>query len=316
MATENRRRLREPRAESDPLQTGARQRLTNSSAGLDRDALGVGEADADVGAPSRVLARASRPSIRPSAFGIPRNRSSDPNSDPSTATTAVERLSSPAARPSSMPAAATSEPPRVSHTVRKREAPERPAVKTDIEELLPISQGVKSLPRPPKLPTFEAPQLPAPTQRRFPWMSLSIFAVVLGASLAPLMRYSGERTSSMVSHELASLREVDWGSLPPLAHGIERTLWDQPAALRDQLLDEGEHALSVGDPAAAEGAFVQALAYGIDDPSAAFGLARVRLAQGDLLGARGWAETALRRRPQDARLRSFLERLPAPRRAR
>ncbi|MET0287614.1 MAG: tetratricopeptide repeat protein, partial [Polyangiales bacterium] len=211
-------------------------------------------------------------------------------------------------------ASTPSEPPRVSHTVRKRETPARPAVKTDIEELLPISQGVKSLPRPPKLPTFEAPQLPAPTQRRFPWMSLSIFAVVLGASLAPLVRYSGERTSAMVNHELASLREVDWGSLAPLAHGIERTLWGEPAALRDRLLDDGERALSAGDSSAAEGAFVQALSYGIDEPSAAFGLARVRLAQGDLLGARGWAETALRRSPQDARYRGFLERLAPPRR--
>ncbi|MET0285915.1 MAG: hypothetical protein ABW352_15645, partial [Polyangiales bacterium] len=101
MATENRRRLREPRSESDALQTGARQRLTDSSAVLGRDAVDTSDAveraepaepaDVDSGAPSRVLARASRPSIRPSAFGIPRNRTSDP----STVTTAVERLSSP-----------------------------------------------------------------------------------------------------------------------------------------------------------------------------------------------------------------------------
>ncbi len=298
MATENRRRLRDTRDMSDPLYTGARKRLMDSSVPAERTGLEVSS--------ERPLRPGSRPSIRPSAFGIPRNRSSDP----ANVTTAVERLSSPAARGSSAPPA-LSEPPRVSQTVRKSAEAHR-TVKTDIEELLPISQGVKSLPQPPKLPTFEAPQPPAPTMRRFPWMSLSIFAVVLGASLAPLVRYRGERNIGVVTHELVSAREVDWSSLEPLAQG-EHTLWG-PA--RDQLLDDAERALSAGDPSTAEGAFARALTFAVDDPSAAFGLARVRLARGDLAGARGWAESALRRRPQDARYRSFLDRLSGARRPR
>jgi hypothetical protein len=290
MATEN-RRLRDTREPSDPLQTGARTRLTDSSAVVERGALEGGTDGA------RALARSSRPSIRPSAFGIPRQRPSDP----AAVTTVVER---PVVRPSSIPPT-QSEPPRVSQTVRKKQQPERPAVKTDIEELLPLSQRVKSLPLPPKLPTFEAPQLPPPTTRRFPVMSLSIFAVVVGASLAPLARYRGERSASAPAPQLAGIPEVDWSSLAPLAH--EPKVRGQAA--RDRLLDEGERALDAGDVSAAESAFVQALAFGIEDPSAPFGLARVRLAQGDLQGARGWAETALRRRPEHARYRRFLDEL-------
>lgn len=305
MATENRRRrLREHSEPSDPLETGARARLTDSSAVLERSAAQLRSRAEEPLASAGARARASRPSIRPSAFGIPRQRSSDP----AAMTTVVER---PSARPSLPPT--PSEPPRVSQTVRKKQpSPDRPAVTTDIEELLPISQGVKSLPRPPKLPTFEAPQLPAPTTRRFPVMSLSIFAVVLGASLAPLAHYRGERGPSPVTHELTGMREVDWGSLAPFAH--EPALWGEPTPSRERLLAEGERALGAGDAAAAEAAFVQALSFGIEDPNAAFGLARVRLAQGDLQGARGWAEAAQRRRPQEALYRSFLEDLRAQRR--
>jgi hypothetical protein len=293
MATEN-RRLRESREPSEPSQTGARTRLTDSSAVVERGVLSQGALDAGALDGARVLARSSRPGIRPSAFGLPRQRPSDP----ATVTTAVERAS---VRPASIPPT-PSEPPRVSQTVRKKQ-PARPAVKTDIEELLPLSQSVKSLPLPPKLPTFEAPQLPPPTTRRFPVMSLSIFAVVLGASLAPLARYRGERTTSAPPRQLAGMPEVDWSSLGPLAH--EPKLWGQTA--RDRLLEEGERALAAGDASAAESAFVQALAFGVED--AAFGLARVRLAQGDLQGARGWAENALRRQPQDARYRQFVNEL-------
>jgi hypothetical protein len=187
-------------------------------------------------------------------------------------------------------------------------------VKTDIEELLPISQRVKSLPRPPRLPTFEAPQLPPPTTRRFPWMSLSIFAVVLGASLAPLARYRVERSTASATGELNALREVDWASLAPLPR--ERALWSEPTALRDALLDDAERALSAEDASAAESAFVRAMSFGGEDPSAAFGLARVRLARGDVPGARAWAESALRRKPNDPRYRTFSNQLTKQRRSR
>jgi hypothetical protein len=80
--------------------------------------------------------------------------------------------------------------------VRARVAAPPPAVTTDIEQLLPISQGVKSLPRPPRLPTFEPNLQTMPAPRRFPWASLIVFAVVLAASLAPIFHYRGERNQA------------------------------------------------------------------------------------------------------------------------
>lgn len=296
MATENRRRFRE---QSDPLLKGARKRLSDSALVLDR-------ASHESLRP-RPSTRPGRPSIRPSAFGIPRR----PSSDPAIVTTVVERVGSPM-RSSSIPAP-PSEPPRVSQTLRKKE-PATQAVTTDIEELLPISQGVKSLPRPPKLPTFEAPALPAPATRRFPWMSLSIFAVVIGASLAPLVRYRGERTVAVATHRLMTAREVDWGALAPFPSSEHTSSapaeWAVP---RTALLEEGDQALGRGELRVAERAFVDALASAHEDPSASFGLARVRLAQGDLVGALAWARAALRRRPLDARYRSIVEGLGGPR---
>jgi Tetratricopeptide repeat len=324
MATEFRRRLRaEARKESAPMQTGAHQRLTESSEVLERSVV-----DQRLG-----RTRGGRPSIRPSAFGIPRSttRTSTP-AEHAEQRPSPGRISSVPAAPDSLTrskgpldSAGFDEPPRVrvSQTVRKRDqlhdagppaggVRQRAPVKTDIEELLPISQGVKSLPRPPRVPTFEAPSLPAPTTRRFPWMSLSIFAIMLGASLASVARYRVERTTTSAAADAAGLRglrEVDWASLAPAARTFEHTLWGEPASMRETLLEDGEHALAVKDVQAAEGAFTRALAFGVDDPSAAFGLARVKFAQGDLQGARGWAETALRRRPLEQRYHSFLEKV-------
>jgi Tetratricopeptide repeat len=317
MAIEFRRRLgAEARKESTPMQTGAHQRLTESSEVVERSVV-----DQRLG-----RTRGSRPSIRPSAFGIPRSttRTSTPAEHHEQRPSPGCISSIPAApdsllrSKSALDSAGFDEPPRVrvSQTVRKRDLrhdadPPAP-VKTDIEELLPISQGVKSLPRPPRVPTFEAPSIPAPTTRRFPWMSLSIFAIMLGASLASVARYRVERSTTSAAADAAGLRglrEVDWASLVPAARTFEHTLWGEPASTRETLLDDGEQALAAKDVQAAEAAFTRALAFGVDDPSAAFGLARVKFAQGDLLGARGWAETALRRRPLDQRYHSFLEKV-------
>lgn len=151
--------------------------------------------------------RASRPSIRPSAFGIPR-ASSQPGApqrdarDASVGSRVEARTSSapPPKRESVPPRSqarpcSQSIPPRLSQTVRKRAPGRAPpvVVKTDIEELLPISHGVKSLPRPPRLPTFETPQLPLASAKRFPWASLGVFVVMLGGSFVPLSHYRGER---------------------------------------------------------------------------------------------------------------------------
>lgn len=302
MATEFRSRLRDPgRAQSASMQAGARHELTETLAVPERDPV-------DMNAPT--VSKSCRPSIRPSAFGIPRIPPAR-GSDPSEITTAVERVSSPSRPPAahgpSAPSETSSEasgesPPAVSQVLRKRALPPRPAIKTDIEELLPISQGVKSLPLPPKFPTADTPPLATSTTRRFPWMSLSIFAVVIAASLISLARYSGERTQTGAVREPIRA-EVDWPT--PRARDWDSPSWSESVGRSDTLLDDGDHALAAGDPRSAQEAFVLALG----DARAALGLARVRLAQGDLAGARGWAESAWRRKPDEPRYRVFLEQL-------
>ena len=198
----------EPRAslvtdDGDPTETGARSRRTDE---LDLGASAVSELRPTSGAarasegplrPSRPwqpsqpvhpVGRVSRPSIRPSAFGLPRS------SSPVPAGSQEKKRESVPPGISSGRAPAESIPPRVSQTLRKKRISARvPAVKTDIEELLPLSQGVKSLPRPPRVPTFETQQMPLASARRFPWASLGVFIVMLFASFAPLSRYRGER---------------------------------------------------------------------------------------------------------------------------
>jgi hypothetical protein len=294
MATEKRRRHREPSVQSDSLQSGTRPCLTDASAVLTQ------AASNDAVAPDRARTIA-RSGIRPSAFGIPRQHASEP----ANVTTVVERIASPAARASSNPPAPSAPP----HAPRAQVAgPRGPAIKTDIEELLPLSPAAKSLPRPPRLPTFESAQHPPTTARRFPWMSLSIFAIVLAASLTPLLRYRGERSAGSARRELTSSSEVEIevGSLTPLT---ERMPWGEPSATIDQLLADGERALRVGQAGEAEHAFGQALSLGTGAPGPAFGLARTRRIRGDLHGARAWAEAALGRRPQEASYRAFLQQL-------
>jgi hypothetical protein len=232
-------------------------------------------------------------------------------------------------------------------SARALEGTPRVAVKTDIEELLPISQGVKSLPRPPRLPSFEAAQQPSPTPRRFPWASLAVFAVALMASLAPLFHYRVESNQSqpraartvtngvpgvsasktakaaltsdtsavtaVVGEVVHPLPVVSSGlvasqpalAAPTAAERIERAFWGQPNRVQQALLAEGERALQADDDRLAETLFARALDFSADDAQGAYGLARVRLAQGDLDGAEGWVLTAIKQRPRRAEYRAL-----------
>ncbi len=66
--------------------------------------------------------------------------------------------------------------------------PARRGFAADIEELLPLAQGVRSLPKPPRLPALDPPA-PSPLARRLPMASLGVFAVVIAASLTSLLSY-------------------------------------------------------------------------------------------------------------------------------
>jgi len=303
--------------------------------------------------------------MRPSAFGMP--RISQPASEVvSTVVPTQSLLPASGARPSE------AEPPRPAPTTKKRPvtyAP--PAVTTDIEELLPITQGVKSLPRPPRLPNFEVNTHVAPAPRRFPWASLSVFGVMLVASFGTLMHYRGERQEpssglgvepgepadvalamdlrSRAAEPHQNTRQLEPGAaqgevvivvepasltllkpsapLPSAASSltraheapqastqgsaalsaverIERAFWGQPARVHEALLEEGERALRADDERLAELLFARALDFD-NDARGAFGLARVRLTQGDLDGAEGWITLAIRKQPRQAQYRAL-----------
>lgn len=414
MAIELRHRARtaERSEPIDPSQTGPRTRLPESSSTgrIDSDRPHTERHSVLPERPSAVPARRSRvtrPSVRPSAFGVPRT-SAPPAPERAGSTRPREdgRLAGshgkPAKRDSAPPhpsaasqrslleeARSPTEPaedvPVSSQIVAKRPRLDAPsvstrtpegararAVKTDIEELLPISQGVKSLPRPPRLPSFEVVQQPAPAPRRFPWASLAVFAVALTASLAPLFHYrveskQTEPAASAVSSAPALLRsrageeaaastlgsrapgssETSTAALPsdlrapsqasaspaldklvgvvaqPLpvsslglstraaaasptaAERIERAFWGQPKRVQQALLAEAERALHADDERLAETLFARALDFSVDDAQSAYGLARVRLAQGDLEGAEGWVLTAIKQRPRRAEYRAL-----------
>jgi hypothetical protein len=374
MATESRHRARtaERNEPPDPAQTGAHARLgaareadartghpSDDESSIVRETAHF-EARAELdrlserpsGTPAR-RSRVTRPSMRPSAFGMP--RVSQPVSA-SVSSAGAKRESSPppsGARPSEATARTTAK--RAAARTQAEPSKKRPPVyvpppvKTDIEELLPITQGVKSLPRPPRVPTFEqATHLPAP--RRFPWASLSVFGVMLAASFVPLLHYRGERQDapSSLAAEPAQGRlttrpassernepgatsprtvgqpgvggievQVEPASLTRLAAGapapsttlpavqrIERAFAGQPSRLHLALIEEGDRVLRAGDERLAELLFARALDFS-DDARGAFGLARVRLAQGDLDGAEGWIVIAIRQHPQRQEYRAL-----------
>jgi hypothetical protein len=330
----------------DPLQSGERSRQAEVSSINDLREPRL----RDVHEP-----RVSRASIRPSAFGIPRSSSRAPDGShrPSRAPvpgsiTPPKRESVPPPKRESTPPgvlhasklrpSTEGVPPRLSQTIRKRtHAPTAmprvslPAVKADIEELLPITQGVKSLPRPPRLPTFETnPQLPMAAARRFPWASLGVFAVMLLASFAPLSHYRGERNEARAAHDIqqaqlaalddendavqalvsSTLTDVSGGKAQLSAvDRIERALWGEPARVREALLQEAERALLAGDERLAETLFARALEFDGDfdgdDARAEFGLSRARLARGDLRGAETYAMAAIHKRPRRLEYRAL-----------
>jgi tetratricopeptide (TPR) repeat protein len=181
--------------------------------------------------------------------------------------------------------------------VRKRPPSTAKSIKTDIEELLPISQ-VKSLPRPPRVPTFDSQPPPPPRARRFPWLSLGVFAMVLVASGITLWHYRGLGPDGVDPRGAPHLVAQLSGDSPAVAR-IERTFWGKPEQVRLALLEEADRALETNDERIAELLYARARELPGDRSLAAHGLARVRLAQGDLEGAEGWILSAIQEKPKN-----------------
>ena len=182
---------------------------------------------------------------------------------------------------------------------------------------MPLSQEIKSLPRPPRLPQIEIPS-DAHRPRRFPWASLTVFAVMLAASGASLLRYSEQRAEAPLAKApdvaLTAVHAPPKSKLvAPRASGSEREaveritdgLWAEPERMREALLAEGERALQANDERLAEALFGRALELSTGDARAEYGLARVRLAQSDFEGAEGWVTAAIAKRPREADYRAL-----------
>ncbi len=322
--------------------------------------------------------RAARPSVRPSAFGAPRpspktagahassgRPSTVPPRPPAELSARTEtRMVAGSARSEMRPAPLSSRPDfRAGTSAGARQTaipdarsgpraatradtaptttsapPARRGLATDIEQLLPLSQGVRSLPQPPRLPAFEGAAPSAPPARRLPVASLSVFAVVVASSTASLLHYRNvpavlrrtedtrieaprleatQRVAATPSGGPSFRSRAEAGASTALEQRgedepdrdavarIERTFWGKPARIREALLEEGRSALSAADDRLAETLFARAAELGGDRSDAATGLAQVRLAQGDLEGAEGWLMVAIRAHPRNSAYRAL-----------
>ena len=308
-----------PRADSTPLED-------------DRDSTYSGPH------PLRTESRSGRPSSRPSAFGPPRISPSAPPPSPSvgeqgagsdtppqTSELRLKRDPVITEKPESRQAPASSAPP----IPRSRRS-----ITTDIEQLLPISHAIKSLPRPPRMPTTETVE---PSARRLPWASIGVFVCALAASVGSLVHYATvgqplpDGPLDLAEIAVTPLRApsakaasgataADDGTLvvrpsPELpgerdearARAALRSLvgasWAMSDHARDPVLEEAHHALAVGDDHLAE-ALYRELGTLYPAPTA-FGLAQVRLAQGEREAAEGWILSAITHGPQEPRYREL-----------
>jgi tetratricopeptide (TPR) repeat protein len=223
---------------------------------------------------------------------------------------------------------------------------EPPSFRADLEELLPLVSTKSSMPPLPAMPELSA-QRPRPHDPRWTRFSLAIFGAMLAASALPLARYAGLVSSNhagrppaiqlampvapseprpiMVvveargsageqSQETGAQPGVQLQALPadPMLAALERVegeLASDAVTAADQLLAHGLKALAAGDQRFAEALFGRALKLDDDNPRAYYGLAQIRLAEGNLQGAEGWILAALRKRPRRAEYHSLYARL-------
>jgi hypothetical protein len=148
-----------------------------------------------------------------------------------------------------------------------------------------------------------------PARARRPWGSIALFAGMSALSVVPLLRYAG----SHEAREAPPPAQATFAprDLTPIVTSVassaraqeiaERTEAQARAAREQQLASlvaAANRALDASAIPEAERLFARIIELDEDNPRAAFGLARVRLAQGNLSGAEGWIQLALRKRPK------------------
>lgn len=131
---------------------------------------------------------------------------------------------------------------------------------------------------------------------------------MLGLSVVPLWRYAGSgevvppgpsphvlgRASEPGPISVAQLSPTSAPSSAELAAAASADREEQLASL----VAAGNRALDTGGVLDAERLFGRAIELDEYNSRAAFGLARIRLLQGNLAGAEGWIQLALRKRPK------------------
>jgi tetratricopeptide (TPR) repeat protein len=257
------------------------------------------------------LPRASRPSVRPSAFGPPRS--------------------------SAPPAAARegeleTEEPLMLVALRKQ-APANDAEAEPTHDELAAQEprpGAEEH-RPQRTPHFAAalrslrPAFGGTTPGRRPVVSIALFCGMLALSAFTLLRYAlperdGSALTGARSAQPSDARRTprDTGALaaqPRAATNANEQQVEQAAASPDpaqaraelilSLRQQGDRALIRGSLREAEQAFTGIFQVEPENARAAFGLAQVRRAQGDLSGAEGWVQQAIRKRPRRAVYHAF-----------
>jgi hypothetical protein len=219
--------------------------------------------------------------------------------------------------------------------------------RADLEELLPLVSTRSSIPPTlPALPELTPRRARGTQDPRWTRFSLAIFGVVLAASILPLARYTGvlgslaprgsapaiqvalpaassggapaapgpavQPMNPTVSQEPFAVPAAAALPADPMLAAlekVERELVSDPVQAADQLLAQGLRALAAGDPRFAEALLGRALKLDDDNPRAYYGLAQIRLAQGNLQGAEGWIVAALRKRPRRAEYHALYAKL-------
>jgi hypothetical protein len=249
------------------------------------------------------LARASRPSVRPSAFGPPR-ASSRP--EPLTASTPVA---------STLPTDAA--------TAAHEQHGFEPSAASALHSLAAPETHARFLPAffsalPSLRPAWREGGGSFHGRARRPLVSIALFCSMLGLSAVTLLRYAGPAEPRHTKAPAGPARADDArrvlqseAALAPKAGIVVRSR-DRPAegapapqepdraSLILALRQQGDRALMRRNTREAEEIYAHILELEEGNARAAYGLAQVRLAQGNLPGAEGWIQLAIRRRPRRA----------------
>lgn len=248
----------------------------------------------------------ARASVRPSAFGPPRTSAPPPP--------AVRPLSSGLTPVHSRTSADDDDDAETRPAIR-RIANERSRV---VDQLMQ-EQAPASIPPPPSVEARPSTPLPGsqpaepplaePARTRKPWLSIALFSGMLALSVVPLWRYAG--SGDAVHPRAVAPGAAQRRSAPPVVsvaqlspvHITSEAELESEAGLERQaqlasLVAAGNRALDAGGVSEAERLFGRVIELEEDNSRAAFGLARIRLLQGNLTGAEGWIQLALRKRPK------------------